>query len=60
MAVVPQSCWILNATVRENITFGQPFDEDRYHEVIEAASLEQDLKSFANDDKTEIGEKASR
>jgi ABC-type multidrug transport system fused ATPase/permease subunit len=59
VAVVPQPCWILNATVRDNIIFGRPFEAERYHQVIEAASLEQDFKLFANDDQTEIGEKVS-
>ncbi|OAX34172.1 hypothetical protein K503DRAFT_699205, partial [Rhizopogon vinicolor AM-OR11-026] len=26
----PQTAWIQNATLRDNITFGQPFDEDKY------------------------------
>jgi ABC-type multidrug transport system fused ATPase/permease subunit len=54
VAVVPQPCWILNATVRDNILFGRPFDAERYQKVIEAASLEPDFKMFANEDQTEI------
>ena len=29
VAYVPQQAWIFNATVRENITFGLPFDQER-------------------------------
>ena len=28
VAYCPQSAWIQNATVRDNITFGRPFDEE--------------------------------
>ena len=30
----PQQAWIQNATVRENILFGRPFDEEKYRKVI--------------------------
>ena len=30
LAYVPQQAWIFNATVKENILFGKPFDRDRY------------------------------
>jgi ABC-type multidrug transport system fused ATPase/permease subunit len=29
-AYVPQSAWIQNATLRENIVFGQEDDEEKY------------------------------
>jgi len=31
---VPQQAWIINATLRENILFGNPFDEGRYSTVV--------------------------
>ena len=43
VAYVPQAAFIYNATVRENILFGLPFDEARYQRAIEAASLGPDL-----------------
>lgn len=52
-----QVAWIQNATLRENILFGQPFDEERYWKVIEDACLGADLKMLPNGDLTEIGEK---
>jgi ABC-type multidrug transport system fused ATPase/permease subunit len=57
IAYVAQTSWIQNATVRDNITFGEPFDPDRYHQVIQACALSQDLKTFPSGDLTEIGEK---
>ncbi|KIP09393.1 hypothetical protein PHLGIDRAFT_534837 [Phlebiopsis gigantea 11061_1 CR5-6] len=56
VAYVPQSAWIMNATLRENIIFGQPEDEAR-HEVVKGCCLEHDLEMLPNGEDTEIGEK---
>ncbi|KAH7909505.1 ABC protein [Hygrophoropsis aurantiaca] len=53
----PQTAWIQNATLRDNIIFGQPFDEDKYWRVIEVACLLPDLQLLPDGDLTEIGEK---
>lgn len=29
LAYVPQQAWIMNATVKDNIIFGQDFDQER-------------------------------
>lgn len=39
VAFVPQQAWIINATVRENILFGVPFDEDKYNATLDACAL---------------------
>ncbi|KAF9951567.1 hypothetical protein BGZ72_006947 [Mortierella alpina] len=52
-----QTPWIQNATIRENILFDTPMDEDRYWRVVKACSLEQDLESFKYQDETLIGER---
>nr|VWO99753.1 Phosphate:H symporter (Phosphate:H symporter, variant) [Ganoderma boninense] len=57
VAYCPQSAWIQNATVRDNITFGRPFDEDRYWQAIHDACLEADLDLLPNGDMTEVGER---
>lgn len=49
--------WIQNATVRENILFGQPMDRARYYAVLRACCLEEDLKELSHGDNTEIGER---
>ena len=36
-----QQAWIFNGTVKENILFGQDFDQDRYSEVLEACALQK-------------------
>lgn len=57
IAYVPQQAWIINASLRENIIFGTPYDEIRYNEVLEACALLPDLKILAAGDLTEIGER---
>ncbi|CAG8727944.1 8123_t:CDS:2, partial [Racocetra persica] len=53
----PQTAWIQNATLRNNITFGLPFDEEKYQKVIKDCCLEPDLEMLPAGDMTEIGEK---
>ncbi|PPQ77123.1 hypothetical protein CVT25_010817 [Psilocybe cyanescens] len=57
VAYCPQTAWIQNASVRDNIIFGQPYDGEKYWKVIEQASLLHDLQLLADGDLTEIGEK---
>jgi hypothetical protein len=33
VAFVPQTAWIPNDTLRNNVCFGRPYDEQRYKEV---------------------------
>ena len=57
VAYAAQAPWILNATVRDNILFGKPMDEERYHKVIEVCQLEHDLEMLEDGDLTDIGER---
>lgn len=57
VAYVPQHAWILNASVKENILFGQPYNESRYHQILYSAGLEPDLAILPAGDMTEIGER---
>ncbi|KAI0371903.1 multidrug resistance-associated ABC transporter [Pilatotrama ljubarskyi] len=56
-AYVPQTAWIMNATLRQNIVFGQPEDEDKFREIVKACCLETDLEMLPDGEETEIGEK---
>ncbi len=47
----------MNATLRQNIVFGQPEDDARLHDIIKACCLEPDLEMLPNGEQTEIGEK---
>ncbi|KAL9928610.1 multidrug-Resistance like Protein 1 isoform 5-T7 [Glossina fuscipes fuscipes] len=57
IAYVPQQAWIQNATFRENILFGKPYDRRRYNRVINACALKPDIDILSAGDLTEIGEK---
>lgn len=56
-AYCPQQAWIMNATLKDNILFGLPYEEDRYQRAIKACALESDLKQLPAGDATEIGER---
>ncbi|XP_073338250.1 ATP-binding cassette sub-family C member 2 [Pagrus major] len=57
LAFVPQQAWIQNATLKDNILFGSPHEENRFQEVITACALAPDLELLPGGDLTEIGEK---
>uniref|UniRef100_UPI0037E7E5A5 ATP-binding cassette sub-family C member 3 n=1 Tax=Semicossyphus pulcher TaxID=241346 RepID=UPI0037E7E5A5 len=57
VAYVPQQAWIQNATLRDNILFGRPFNEQKYCCVMNACALTPDLEVLPGGDMTEIGEK---
>ncbi|XP_055346994.1 multidrug resistance-associated protein 1-like [Paramacrobiotus metropolitanus] len=59
VAYVPQQAWIQNLTLKENILFGKPLDEERYQKVLDACALRTDLELLAAGDQTEIGEKGT-
>lgn len=57
VAYVAQTAWLTNATIRENIIFGEEFDSARYERVIKDCALVKDFQTLAGGDLTEIGEK---
>ncbi|KAL5004806.1 hypothetical protein ScPMuIL_018262 [Solemya velum] len=54
VAYVSQQPWIINATARENILFGNEYSELRYNAVVRACSLEEDFDMFVDGDNTEV------
>uniref|UniRef100_A0A4X2KC03 ATP-binding cassette sub-family C member 6 n=1 Tax=Vombatus ursinus TaxID=29139 RepID=A0A4X2KC03_VOMUR len=56
VAYVPQEAWIQNASVKENVCFGQRLDIPWLDRVLEACALRPDLASFPAGIHTEIGE----
>jgi ABC-type multidrug transport system ATPase subunit len=57
ISYTPQEAWLLNMTLRENIVFGNEFNEQLYNEVIRVCALTRDLKLMPDNDRTEIGER---
>ncbi|KAL3847028.1 hypothetical protein ACJMK2_017964 [Sinanodonta woodiana] len=57
VAYVAQQAWIMNASIRENILFGEEYDQERYDAIAEACCLKEDFRSFVDGDLIEIGER---
>ncbi|KAJ2657404.1 hypothetical protein IWW48_004533 [Coemansia sp. RSA 1200] len=57
IAYVAQEAWLRNATIRENILFGEPYDLERYEEVLRVCALKPDLRILVAGDMSEIGER---
>ena len=54
---LPQTPWIFSGTIRENILFGQAYDQPKYTKVIEACALTEDIQRFPDYDQTVVGER---
>jgi ABC-type multidrug transport system fused ATPase/permease subunit len=54
IAYVPQTAWIINTTLKENILFGQDFDKNLYDRIIEACALKQDFGKFFSRERSYI------
>ncbi len=50
-----QSPWLRHQSIKDNILFGYPYDEERYNAVVEACALRPDLEMLEDGDETEIG-----
>ena len=57
VAYCDQRPWILNATVKDNVIFGKPFDADRFDRAVHASCLEDDIAVLPGGVMTEIGER---
>ncbi|CCM00229.1 uncharacterized protein FIBRA_02257 [Fibroporia radiculosa] len=56
-AYVPQTAWLRNASIRDNILFDLPYVEERYQKTLEVCALLSDLKILEDGDMSEIGER---
>nr|XP_046485764.1 ATP-binding cassette subfamily C member 4-like isoform X3 [Neodiprion pinetum] len=54
-----QNPWVFLASIRENILFGQPYDESRYQEVTRVCALVEDFEQFPQGDLSCVGEKGA-
>ena len=51
----PQNWWCQNLSLRDNILFGTPFDEQKYAQVIHDCGLELDLQILPQGDMSKAG-----
>ena len=57
VAYCAQQAWLVNDTIKQNIIFASPYDEQRYRNVINACALKRDLEVLEAGDSTLVGEK---
>ena len=57
LVYVPQTAWVFSGTIRENVLFGQSYDEPKYTKVMEACALTEDIQRFPEYDQTIVGER---
>ncbi|KAG8756217.1 hypothetical protein FRC12_010638 [Ceratobasidium sp. 428] len=56
-AYVPQTAWLQNDSIQNNILFGLPLNQERYQGTLEACGLTPDLAIIEDGDQAEIGER---
>ncbi|KAL5883208.1 hypothetical protein ACKVWC_002211 [Pyricularia oryzae] len=54
-----QTPWLMNQSIKLNIILGKGFDEQRYHRVVQACSLNPDLALLPHGDETAVGPNGS-
>ncbi|RXK42365.1 ATP-binding cassette transporter [Tremella mesenterica] len=59
VAFCDQTAWLIGASIKDNITFGSPWDAERYATVVDACALKRDFEIFDLGDETEVGEKGT-
>ncbi|XP_073965397.1 LOW QUALITY PROTEIN: probable multidrug resistance-associated protein lethal(2)03659 [Choristoneura fumiferana] len=59
VAYAAQDPWLFEASVRQNILFGQDMDLRRYKQVIKCCQLKSDLEILSHGDKTVVGERGA-
>eukprot|EP01129_Flabellula_baltica_P009720 TRINITY_DN4019_c0_g1_i1.p1 TRINITY_DN4019_c0_g1~~TRINITY_DN4019_c0_g1_i1.p1 ORF type:complete len:1462 (+),score=305.81 TRINITY_DN4019_c0_g1_i1:37-4422(+) len=57
LSYVPQQAWMQNSSLRDNITFGKPYDHKLYEHTVDCCELHSDIDMLPGGDDTEIGEK---
>ncbi|XP_067128842.1 ATP-binding cassette sub-family C member 4-like [Centruroides vittatus] len=57
IAYASQEAWVFNATIRDNILFGEVYEEQKYRKVLHITALEKDISRFPKGDLTIVGER---
>ncbi|KAL4508323.1 hypothetical protein ABPG72_003627 [Tetrahymena utriculariae] len=57
IAYVPQIPWLRSCSLRDNILFGEEYNQKRYEKTLRICQLLDDIKQLPGGDLTEIGER---
>lgn len=52
-----QEAWVFGGSVKQNILFGDTYDEEKYNKVLHVSALEKDINIFPYGDLTQVGER---
>ncbi|CAG9836011.1 unnamed protein product [Diabrotica balteata] len=52
-----QEPWLFGGSIRQNILFGEQFDQEKYDEVVKVCALQRDFTLFPHGDRTLAGER---
>ncbi|CAG9854244.1 unnamed protein product [Phyllotreta striolata] len=52
-----QEPWLFGGSVRQNILFGQKFEQKKYEEVVRVCALQRDFSLFPHGDRTLVGDR---
>ena len=52
-----QTPWLRHQSIKDNILFGEQYEEGRYKEVLACCALNPDLRVLEDGDETEIGQR---
>lgn len=59
ISYVDQHPWLFKGSIRENILFGEDYNEEKYQQVVKACALTEDFHRLPYSDRTLVGENGS-
>ena len=54
---LPQTAWVFSGTIKENILFGQVYEESKNKRIINVCALKEDFQRLPDGDQTVVGER---